>query len=219
MQSIRVLGADSGAVPARGIRLRTATAALGLLLLSGLALSSCGDDPTTPAGSPSPTPSEAGSPSPAAEPTGDDGDRQGAAGDPIAELRDRSFRQFEPSREGDPRRAVIIEFFGPGIQVWAQYAEGDHAIDEWEVMATDYRVEWDSRGSQVTIHFINPRFVQTLPEPCEDCITVTGFSISIRNPFDPERIAFRLNDPDRVLPSPFPVFEDWTRFNEDEYFD
>lgn len=207
MQAVRVLGAALGAVLARGIRRWTEAAAVGLLVLSAVALSSCGDDPTTPDGT--------SNPSTASTPPA----TQGVAGDAIAELRDRSFRQFEPSRDGDPRRAVILEFFGPGIQVWAQYAEGEHAIDEWELTATDYRVEWDSHGSQVTIHFINPRFVQTLPEPCEDCIKVTGFSISIRNPFDTDRIAFRLNDPDRVLPSPFPVFEDWTRFSEDEYFD
>ena len=29
------------------------------------------------------------------------------------ELQDRSFRQFEPHVDGDPRRGVIVSFFGP----------------------------------------------------------------------------------------------------------
>ena len=137
----------------------------------------------------------------------------------LDELQNRSFRQFDPGKDADPRKAVILDFFGPAIQVWAQYAEGGHAIDEWEIFAGNYRVEWDSRSSEATIHFDSARFVQTFPDPCEDCVEVTGFSISIRNLFDPDRIAFRLNDPDNVLPRPFPVFESWTHFNEDEIFD
>ena len=41
---------------------------------------------------------------------------------------------------------------------------------------------------------------------------LTGVSVSVRNVFDPDRIAFRLNDPDGVLPLPFPVFARWTEF-------
>ena len=135
------------------------------------------------------------------------------------ELRGRSFRQFDPGKDADRRRAVILGFDGPAIQLWAQYSEGGYAIDEWQVIAEDFRVKWDPRGSEATIHFENPRYIQTFPEPCEDCVAVSGFSISIRNVFDRDRIAFRLNDPGGALPSPFPVFELWTRFNEDEIFD
>ena len=71
-------------------------------------------------------------------------------------------------------------------------------------------------GSAVTIHLIGPRSRQQLPVACEDCIATTGVSVSIRDVFDPERIAFRLNDPQGVLPPPFPVFDSWTRFREDE---
>ena len=34
-----------------------------------------------------------------------------------------------------------------------------------------------------------------------------------------EGTRFKLNDPDKRLPSPFPVFKSWTKFREDEYFD
>ena len=137
----------------------------------------------------------------------------------LEELQGRSFRQFDPGKDADRRKAVILDFVGPAIQVWAQYAEGGHALDEWEIAAAGYRVEWDSGSAQATIHFDSLRFFQTFPEPCEDCVAVTGFSISIGNVFDRNRIAFRLNDPDNALPRPFPVFEEWTRFNEDEYVD
>ena len=40
-----------------------------------------------------------------------------------AELADRLFRQFEPHVDGDPRKGVILDFFGP-LSLWAQYSEG-----------------------------------------------------------------------------------------------
>ena len=43
-----------------------------------------------------------------------------------------------------------------------------------------------------------------------------GVSVSVRDFLRREAIAFRLNDPGGVLPSPFPVFDTWTRFIEDE---
>ena len=57
-----------------------------------------------------------------------------------AELDDRSFRQFEPSVDASPRKGVVLSFFD-GVSLWAQYAEGDRAVDEWEVSADDYRVK------------------------------------------------------------------------------
>ncbi|MDE2697157.1 MAG: hypothetical protein OXH97_11705 [Chloroflexota bacterium] len=136
-----------------------------------------------------------------------------------AELVDRSFRQFEPHRDGDPRKAVIIEFFD-GLGLWAQYAEGDHAVDEWEVRSAAYTIK--SRGDvadEVTLTFIDAESRQQFPDACEGCIDTSGVSISIRNVFDGDGMRFRINDPDGVLPSPFPVFGSWTRFEEDEYFD
>ena len=135
-----------------------------------------------------------------------------------AVLEDRSFRQFDPDVDASPRKGVILDFFN-GISLWAQYAEGDYAINEWEIRAHDYRVERASDGSEIKIYFIEPRSTRILPNRCENCIETVGISISIRDVFDSDRIAFKLNDPDNSLPSPFPVFQSWTKFKEDEYFD
>ena len=110
---------------------------------------------------------------------------------------------------------MVLDFFGP-LTLWAQYAEAGHAVSEWEIIANDYLVEGAPDGSQVTLRFVSPRTSRTFPIPCQDCIPTSGVSVSIRNVFNPGRIAFRINDPDRVLPSPFPVFQDWTTFREDE---
>ena len=32
-------------------------------------------------------------------------------------------------------------------------------------------------------------------------------------------ISVKINDPEDNLPSPFPVFNSWTKFQEDEYFE
>ena len=135
-----------------------------------------------------------------------------------AVLNDRSFRQFDPDVNGSPRKGVILDFFN-GISLWAQYAEGRYAINEWEIRAGDYRIERASDGSEIKIFFIEPRSIRILPDRCEDCIETTGISISIRDVFDSKRITFKLNDPHNSLPSPFPVFQEWTKFREDEYFD
>ena len=135
-----------------------------------------------------------------------------------AELYDRSFRQFEPSRDASPRKAVIIDFFD-GIRIWAQYAEGDRALKEWEIASSDYSVEKHGDGSEITIRLDQPRSIQILPTECEGCIETEGFTISISEVFDSEKISFRLNDPNDILPTPFPVFNSWTRFQEDIYFE
>ena len=49
-----------------------------------------------------------------------------------AELDGRSFRQFEPFVDASPRKGVVLNFFDE-VSLWAQYAEGDQAADEWEV--------------------------------------------------------------------------------------
>ena len=134
-------------------------------------------------------------------------------------LKDRSFRQFDPDDiDASPRKAVILDFFD-GIRLWAQYAEGDYAINEWEIFAADYRVEKAGDDSEFKIYFIEPSSERILPTQCQDCIETSGVSISIREIFDKDKIRFKLGDPDKSLPSPFPVFESWTKFREDEYFD
>ena len=136
----------------------------------------------------------------------------------VAELRGRSFRQFVPSVDASPRKAVVLDFHG-GVQLRAQYSRDNRAVNEWEIAADDYRVEGSRGGSEVTIYFNDPRSAQQFPDRCEDCIPSSGFSISIRNVFDREKISFKLNDLGNTLPPPFPVFESWTKFREDEIFD
>ena len=133
-------------------------------------------------------------------------------------LKNRSFRQFDPDKDASPRKGVILDFFD-GISLWAQYSEGEHAINEWEIRAENYRVEKAENGSEIKIYFNEPSSERILPTRCDDCIDTLGISISVRNVFDSEKIAFKLNDPDEILPSPFPVFNSWTKFREDEYFD
>ena len=132
-----------------------------------------------------------------------------------AELRDRSFRQFVPSKDASPRRGVILSFLGQ-ITIWAQYAESGHALNEWEIVAGDYRIEQHGSLSEITLRIDQPRSTQTFPTKCDDCIPAKGVSLSIRNVFDSDRTEFKVNDPNGVLPSPFPVFGSWTRFNENE---
>ena len=133
-----------------------------------------------------------------------------------AKLKGRSFRQFEPSRDANKRKAVILDFFS-GIGLWAQYAEGNTALSEWEILADDYSVE--KSGSEYRISFEAPRSVQILPTQCDNCIGTSGISISIRNLFDSEKIRFKLNIDNDDFPQPFRVFESWTEFKEDEYFE
>ena len=122
-----------------------------------------------------------------------------------AELQDRSFRQFEPHVDGDPRRGVIVSFFGP-LSLWAQYAEGRYALNEWEITSREYRIEKHGDTSEVTLYFVDPRSSQGLPTKCDNCIDTAGVSISIRNYEDRGSADIKINDPDNVLPSPFPVF-------------
>ena len=131
-----------------------------------------------------------------------------------AALAGRSFRQFNPSVDGSPRKGVVLDLHD-GLGLWAQYAEGNHAIDEWEITSSEYRIE--QSGSEIRLHFTAPTSRRILATPCDDCIPDAGISISVRDVFEEDRIRFKLNDPDGVLPSPFPVFTSWTRFREDEY--
>lgn len=135
-----------------------------------------------------------------------------------SELKDRSFRQFDPDIDASKRRSVIINFFdytdGTIIRLWAQYAEDGYALKEWELFAKDYRVE--KGGSEYRLYFEDPNSYQNLPSECNDCIVTKGVSISIRNLFNDDKIQFKINDENDILPDPFPVFHSWTNFNEDE---
>ncbi len=133
-----------------------------------------------------------------------------------SELEGRSFRQFDPSKDESPRRAVILDFHD-GLSIWGQYAEGGHAVNEWEIRAGDYRIEWTGDDSEITLVPLAATSEQQFPRQCTDCVPTAGVSISVRNVFDSGGVEFRINDPNSVLPLPFPVFSSWTRFNEDIY--
>ena len=132
-----------------------------------------------------------------------------------AELENRSFRQFDPSVDANKRKGVILDFFN-GIELWAQYAEGQTALSEWSITAQNYRIEKGS--SEYRIYFEKPRSEQILPTQCHNCIETSGISISVRDLFDSEKIRFKLNISNDNFPRPFPIFESWTEFKEDEYF-
>ena len=135
-----------------------------------------------------------------------------------AELEGRSFRQFHPSVDANPGTGVILDFHD-GFSMWAQYARDGRAVYEWEITADGYRVEWSGNVSELVLVPVDPTSIQQFPDSCSDCIPTSGVSISVRHVFDSDDIAFRINDPDNVLPLPFPVFTSWTRFDEDEYFE
>ena len=59
------------------------------------------------------------------------------------ELGDRSFRRFQPSKDGNPRKVVILDFSN-GIGLWAQYSEDGYAINKWEIQADSYSIDGQS---------------------------------------------------------------------------
>lgn len=132
------------------------------------------------------------------------------------ELEGRSFRQFYPSLDANPLKGVILDFHD-GFGMWVQYARDGHAIHEWEIAADTYHIEWTGDVSEIVLFPAGVTSVRQFPDRCSDCIPTSGVSISVRNVFGGDEIAFRINDPNNVLPSPFPVFGSWTRFREDEY--
>ena len=136
-----------------------------------------------------------------------------------AALQDRSFRQFDPSLDASPRKGIVLGF-SDGVSLWAQYSSDGHAVSEWEISAADYRLEKAGgakfQDAEYVIHFEDPESRQEFPDKCDDCIPTKDLSISVRSVLDSDRISFKLNDPRSSLPSPFPVFESWTRFREDE---
>ena len=115
---------------------------------------------------------------------------------------------------------MIVYFTGENrVSVWAQFAADDRAIHEWEVVSEDFQLTGNADGSEVTVVLGQAGSERLFPSVCRDCIDATGVSIGIRDVFDPDRTAFRMADPEGVLPVPFSVFESWTDFEEDEYFE
>ena len=130
-------------------------------------------------------------------------------------LSGRSFRQFVPDKDASPRSAVVLDFSN-GLSLWAQYAEAGDAISEWEITAADYRMKSFGRKSPATLTPVLPDTHRFLPTECRDCIDAGGVTIEVRNVIDPAGIEFRVLDPHQMLPAPFPAFEAWTKFQEDE---
>ena len=112
--------------------------------------------------------------------------------------------------------AVILDFHDR-LSIWGQYSRDGHAVNEWEIRAGDYRIEWTGDDSEIVLVPLAVTSEQQLPRRCTDCVPTSGVSISVKNVFDGDDIEFRINDPNDVLPLPFPVFKSWTQFNEDEY--
>jgi len=179
-----------------------------VMLLPALLLTGCGDDSGPVDGEPPPQPVDGDPPEPV---------DQEALDLMAAELEGRSFRQFQPSLDASPRSGVILDFHH-GLRMWAQYAEGGHAVYEWEITAHSYRVESTADGSAIVLIPEDVASERWFPDPCLDCVPTTGISISVRDVLDADEIAFRIDDPENVLPQPFPVFDSWTRFREDEIF-
>ena len=51
---------------------------------------------------------------------------------------------------------MILDFLGP-LSLWTQYSEGGHALNEWEIVAEDYRVERVGSGRMVMLCPVAPR--------------------------------------------------------------
>ena len=115
-----------------------------------------------------------------------------------AELDGRSFRRFEPSKDANPRRGVILDFTGR-VRIWAQYSEDSRAVNEWEIFSNDYRIESHGDSSEITIRLDQPKSTQEFPSRCGDCIPTAGVSISVRDVFDRDRISFKVNDPNELF--------------------
>ena len=129
----------------------------------------------------------------------------------------RSFRQFDPSRDADKRKAIVLDF-SETPSVWAQYSRDGVAVHEWEITAASipWFVARVTRGKEVYYHMVvrYPTVTKTIA-PTEEPLVLKEFNIYIRNVDDPDSIEFRLGQ-HIDLPTPFPVFRDWTRFIEDE---
>ena len=138
--------------------------------------------------------------------------------DIAAELEGRSFRQFDPSLDAGQRKGVVLDFLD-GFRMWAQYAEDGYAVYEWEITANGYSIESAGEPAAFALFPEGVTSEQQFPDPCLNCIPTAGISIAVRDVLDAGEIAFRIDDPNDVLPPPFPAFDSWTRFREDEVFD
>jgi len=129
-------------------------------------------------------------------------------------LSGRVFRQSDPSRNAETRRSIVIDF-NDGLSLRAQYTEGGTTVDDWRVWQDFYWMEKAHGEPVYRFDWRNPNVQRTLPKECEDCIDTSGLIVLVRDYFKKDEILFALWDSAGHMPSPFPVFEDWTRFVED----
>ncbi|MDT0690982.1 hypothetical protein RM549_14390 [Salegentibacter sp. F188] len=131
-------------------------------------------------------------------------------------FRNRTFTKSVPEN-AFPRGRVHIYFSEEsesGIRLWAQYAEEpENASHEWEITGREYKVSKDTESNVYKLEFINLSARNILLEECSDCLELKTLSIFIRNPFDKDKIQFRIAE-DKDLPKPYPVFNQWTSFEE-----
>ena len=91
---------------------------------------------------------------------------------------DRSFRQFQPSKNGYPGKAVILDFSN-GLSLWAQYAQDDRDINKWEILAERYGFDGEPGDTTFTIFFDKPYTRQELPTTGDGCKESARFSIIV----------------------------------------
>lgn len=132
-----------------------------------------------------------------------------------AELKGRVFQQYDPSRTGDPRKSIVLDFH-KGLSVWAQHSEGGAPASEWRARHDYYWVEKAHGHPVYRFDFRNPTVERLVPEPKDslDVPDVTGLIVLVRDYFKEDEIQFALVDSVGHLPPPFPVFAAWTRFME-----
>lgn len=132
-----------------------------------------------------------------------------------AHLDGRVFRQFDPSRNAETRKSIVIDFNG-GLSLRAQATQGGNTVEDWRVWDSFYWMEKAHGEPVYRFDWRGPNVERLLPEKCEDCIDTTGLVILVRDYFKKDEILFALWDSAGHVPSPLPVFENWTRFVEDE---
>lgn len=132
-----------------------------------------------------------------------------------AELKGRVFQQFDPSRTGDPRKSIVLDFH-KGLSVRAQHSEGGAPISDWKVHHDYYWIEKAHGHPVYRFDFRKPTVERLVPEPKDslDVPDVTGLIVLVRDYFKEDEIQFALADSVGHLPPPFPVFAAWTRFME-----
>ena len=129
-------------------------------------------------------------------------------------LSGRVFRQSDPSRNAETRSSIVIDF-NDGLSLRAQYAEGGNIVDDWRVWDDFYWLEKAHGEPVYRFDWLNANVERTIPEEREDRIDPSGLVVLVRDYHKKDGILFALWDSAGRMPSPFPVFDNWTRFVED----